>query len=67
MISNYVILIIINHKGFAMNLNINQLKAVDLVAFCKSCYGMKFQRKGNVFVCLSPFGEEKKSEFCNPP
>jgi DNA primase len=24
---------------------------------------MKFQRKGNVFVCLSPFGEEKNPSF----
>ncbi len=46
-----------------MSLNINQLKALDLVVFCKSCYGMKFQRKGNVFVCLSPFGEEKNPSF----
>jgi hypothetical protein len=46
-----------------MRLNINQLKALDLVAFCRSCYGMQFQRKGDVFVCLSPFREEKNPSF----
>ena len=46
-----------------MRLNINQLKALDLVTFCRSCYGMQFQRKGGVFVCLSPFREETNPSF----
>ncbi len=41
----------------------DQLKAVDLVRFCERCYGMQFQRKGHVFMCLSPFGAEQEPSF----
>jgi len=46
-----------------MKLNIDQLKAIDLVNFCEQCYGFQFQRKGNVFVSLSPFKKENNPSF----
>lgn len=46
-----------------MKLNIDQLKAIDLVNFCEQCYGFQFQRQGNVFVSLSPFKKETNPSF----
>ena len=60
---NQECLSITNCKGGSMRSNIDQLKAIDLVAFCRSCYGMKFQKKGNAFVCLSPFRQERNPSF----
>jgi len=44
-------------------MNIDQLKSINLVSFCERCYGMRFQRKGSVFVCLSPFKQEQNPSF----
>lgn len=44
-------------------MSIDQLKTMNLVTFCESCYGMQFQRNGHVFVCLSPFNQEKNPSF----
>lgn len=46
-----------------MKLGPEQLKAIDLVAFCERCYGLKFRRQGHVFVCLSPFQAEHNASF----
>ena len=46
-----------------MKLHSDQLKAIDLVTFCERSYGMQFERKGHVFVCLSPFQLEHNPSF----
>jgi len=40
-----------------------QVKTIDLVAFCERCYGMHFVRKGGEYFSHSPFRAEKNPSF----
>ena len=46
-----------------MTVNVESLKALNLVDFLTEHYQMKFHRVGNQYVCHSPFGEEKTPSF----
>jgi hypothetical protein len=46
-----------------MDCSIEALKQVNLVEFLSRHYGLKFQRRGAAFACLSPFTEESSPSF----